>query len=189
MSRGFTTAFATALTQRDLRPCMLLEATFPSGTLRLWTGTSNILWNGQTWFAAGTLLSVPEVEESTDVVAAGITVALSGVPVGLVSDVIASVKQGSPATVYIGLMIEDGAIISDPTPAFTGRLDVPKLTDGADTCVIEVTYESRAIDMNHPCSFRLTDDSQQTLYPGDTSLRYVAALQSGRSLFWGPKKK
>ena len=187
MTRGFTSEFADALVEQTVRPCMLFEGEFPSGALRLWTGVRDVQWNGETWYAAGTLLSVPDIEETTEIVASGITVSLSGIPLYLVSGVVSEVRQGSVGRVYIGLLGADGALIADPTLAFMGRLDVPDLLDDTDTATVSITYESRAIDMGKPSPFRLTDDFQQGLFPGDRGLEYVASLPS-RSLFWGPKR-
>jgi hypothetical protein len=188
VTRGFTNDFADALVESVVRPCMLFEGDFPSGVLRLWTGVHDVQWNGETWYAAGSLIGVPEVEETTEIVASGITVSLSGIPPELVSDVIASVTQGSIGRVYIGLLDDTGALIVDPTLAFMGRLDVPEIRDEANTATVTVTYESRAIDMGKPTPFRLTDDFQQRRFPGDRGLEYVSTLQSGKSLFWGPKR-
>jgi hypothetical protein len=68
--------------------------------------------------------------------------------------------------------------------AFAGRLDVPTIMDGADRCEIQITYESRLIDLNRAREWRYTHESQQQISPGDRGFEYVAGLQE-REIRWG----
>jgi hypothetical protein len=184
MSRGASTAFLTALQSQVTRPVIFFEGVFGAGTLRLWSGLGSIIWGGQTWTGAGTLLSLSEIDEPTDIVAAGFTVSLSGIPTDLVSAVIADVMQGDQGRILIGLLDDAGALIVDPVLAASGRMDVPTITDDAETCVIDVSYEGRLIDLNRPREWRYTHESQQQVYPGDRGFEYVAALQD-KEIIWG----
>lgn len=184
MPRAMTPAAEAALTAPDLRPVMLFEGEFPSGTIRLWTGLGAVSWNGQTWTGAGNLIGVSEVEEGTDIVARGLTVTLAGVPPEFVALAITDARQGLPGRVWIGLLDTAGAIIADAVNVFAGRLDVPSIADGAETLTISVSYESRLIDLNTPREWRYTKESQRALYPDDAGLDYVAGLQDKR-ITWG----
>lgn len=184
MSRTISAAMQAALQGQDLRPVILFESEFPSGVLRLWSGLGDIVWSGRTWVGAGTLMGVAPVEETTDVVAAGTAVTLSGVPSDLVSLVLAEAQQGAPGRLWLGLMAANGALIADPVAWFVGRLDVPSIDDGAETCTVQVTYESRLIDLNRAREWRYTDESQRALYPDDRGLEYVTAIQD-RPIAWG----
>jgi hypothetical protein len=75
-------------------------------------------------------------------------------------------------------------LVSDPVLAFGGRLDVPEIVDGAETCTITITYESRLIDLQTPRELRYTHESQQILFPGDRAFEYVTSIQD-RELRWG----
>jgi hypothetical protein len=68
--------------------------------------------------------------------------------------------------------------------AFAGRLDVPTIMDGAERCEIQITYESRLIDLNRAREWRYTHESQQQISPGDRGFEYVAGLQE-REIRWG----
>ncbi len=184
MPRAMTTAAEAALTATDLRPVMFFEGEFPSAAVRLWTGLGPISWNSQTWEGAGSLIGLTSVEEGTDVVATGVEVTLAGVPPQFVSAVIADAQQGLPGRVWIGFLDAAGALIVDPVQVFTGRLDVPQIADGAETCTITISYESRLIDLNRPREFRYTHESQQVLFPGDLGFAYVAGLQD-KEITWG----
>jgi hypothetical protein len=106
------------------------------------------------------------------------------VPLDLVQVAIDEARQGMPGRIWIGLMSEAGALIADPVQAFSGRLDVPEITEDADTCTITISYESRLIDLTVPRTWRYTHESQQVLYPGDLAFEYVTAIQD-REIPWG----
>lgn len=184
MPRSMTAAAQAALTAPDLRPVLFFEGEFPTAAVRFWAGLGSIDWNGQTWVGAGNLIGVSSVEEGTDVVATGLMVTLAGLPPSLVSAVIGDARQGLPGRIWLGFLDAAGALIVDPVQVFAGRLDVPQIADGAENCVITISYESRLIDLNRPREFRYTHESQRVLSPGDKGLEYVAALQD-KELAWG----
>lgn len=184
MSRDLTPDFATALGVRDLRPVIFFEGEFASGTVRLWSGLGDTGWAGQSWSGAGALLGLGSIEETSEVVAGGTSVSLSGIPLDLVQMAIAEARQGLPGRVWLGLLTPEGQIIADPVLAFSGRLDVPEITDDAESCRITISYESRLIDLNTARSWRYTHESQQVLHPGDLGFEYVTAIQD-REITWG----
>ena len=141
MTRTAPAALLTALIAPVVRPIMLFEGQFASGTLRLWSGVGTLVWSGQNWTGAGNLMTIGGLSETADVVATGTTVSLSGVPVALVSAAIVDARQGLPGRIYLGMVDEAGSLISDPVLAFAGRLDVPEITDGSQDCTISITCE------------------------------------------------
>lgn len=187
MTRGLSAAYVAALADPVVRVALFFEGVFPSGTLRLWTGFGEIVWNAQTWTGAGNLLGVSALEETSDVVASGFSVTLSGVPVEYVSLCIADARQGMAGRIWMGLLTEAGAVIADPSLAQAGRLDVPQLKDDETTCTITISYESRLIDLQRPREYRITDQAQKLLYPGDRGLEYVTAIQ-GAQIAWGARR-
>lgn len=184
MTRDMTAAYEAAIQDQNLRPCLFFEGDFPSGSVYLWTGIGDVDWDGKTWTGAGNLIGLSDISETTDIVAAGISVRVSGVPVSLVSLVINDAQQGLPGKVYVGLLDENRAVIADPVQAFVGRLDVPTITDGAETCEITISYESRLIDLQKPREFRYTHESQRLFDPTDKGFEYITSLQD-KEIPWG----
>jgi len=184
MSRTITPAVVAELASGQVRPAIFFEAQFPSGFLRLWSGLGDITWNGSVWTGAGNLMGIGAIEESADVVATGTTISLSGIPTELVSLCLADARQGMPGKVWIGFMTAAMAVIADPILAFAGRLDVPSIMDGAERCEIQITYESRLIDLNRTREWRYTHESQQQFSAGDLGFEYVSALQD-KEVRWG----
>lgn len=184
MSRTITAAVVVELASGQVRPAIFFEAQFPSGFLRLWSGLGDITWNGSVWTGAGNLMGIGAIEESADVVATGTTISLSGIPTDLVSLCLSDARQGMPGKVWIGFMTAAMAVIADPILAFAGRLDVPSIMDGAERCEIQITYESRLIDLNRAREWRYTHESQQQFSAGDRGFEYVSALQD-KEVRWG----
>lgn len=184
MSREVSAAVGAALEAGELRLVLLFEGEFATGWVRLWTGVGEVAWNGETWLGAGSLLGIGPIEETQQVVANGTTVSLSGVPLELVALAIDEARQGKPGRVWLGLLTEAGEIIADPVRAFTGRLDVPEVVDGGDTCTVTISYENRLIDLGAARNWRYTHESQQVLAPGDRGFEFVTTIQD-KEIKWG----
>ena len=184
MSRDLTAAVAEALDASELKPALFFEGAFPSGWVRIWTGTGDIVWEDKVWTGVGTLLGLGALEETSDVVASGTTVSLSGVPPDLVSLAISEARQGLPGRIWLALLTEDRQIIADPVQAFSGRLDVTELQEDGHSCTLTISYESRLIDLGTARSWRYTHENQQVLHPGDRGFEYVTAIQD-QEITWG----
>lgn len=182
--REFSTAFQNALADQNLHIVIMFEGQFATGMVRIWSGLGDLQWDGKTWAGVGSLLGMGSIDETREVVAGGTTVSLSGVPLDLVQVAIDEARQGMPGRIWVGLVSESGSVIADPVQAFSGRLDVPEITDDENTCTITISYESRLIDLTVPRTWRYTHESQQVLFPGDLGFEYVTAIQD-REITWG----
>lgn len=177
MTRALTSGMLSGIAATDVRPILFFEGQFQGGFVRFWTGRGTISWSGQDWTGAGELIGISDIEESAEVVATGITVSLAGVDPALVSIVIGEARQNMPGRIWIGLLDQAGAIVGDPYLAFRGVLDVPQITDGADTCTISVTYENVLGELLRPREIRYTDEAQKALFPDDRGFEYVTKIQ------------
>jgi len=184
MTRALTPAVTAALQAPELRPILLFEGEFQSGTVRLWSGLGEITWAGARWTGLGTLLNFGAIEETGEIVAGGTMITLSGVPLELVGLAIEEAQQGKAGRLWLGLLTEAGEIIADPVKAFAGRLDVPEITDNAESCTLTISYESRLVDLTVPRNWRYTHESQQALFPGDRGFEHVTTIQN-KDVTWG----
>lgn len=182
MSRDITSAVQTIVDSAEVQPFLLFEGEFATGYVRAWSGFGNLSWDGQTWVGTGTLLSISNVQETSDGSAQGITAILSGIPSSLISLALNDVRQGASGKVWLGFL--DNGIVNDPILLFEGRLDIPSIDEDGDTSSITITYESRLIDLSRAREIRYTHEGQQALYSGDLGCEYVAALQD-KQLTWG----
>lgn len=181
--RDLTSAMQTEVGKAEVSPFLLFEGQFNTGMVRAWSGYGTLLWNGFEWTGTGTLLSVSSVTETNETSANGITVTLSGIPSNLISLALSEVKQGASGKVYLG-MLDGQTVISNPILLFSGKLDIPSITDEGDFAEISITYENRLIDLERPRVRRYTPEDQRQLFPDDAGMDFVPSIQD-RKVVWG----
>ena len=182
--RDISNDIQTAITQVQVRPIYLFEGQFISGYLRVWSGIGDFSWNSLTWIGAGSLLSISGINETRDVSANGVVVALSGIPSTLISLALSDGRQGYSGKIYLGFLDDADDLIDDPYLIFDGRLDVISIEEQGETSSITLNYESRLIDLQRSREIRYTDEEQKRLFPGDLGLEFVASLQE-QTINWG----
>lgn len=179
-----TAGMVTEVTAASLRPILFFEGEFDSGFVRLWTGYGSLEWDAKTWNGSGTLLAVSAVQNTADIRAAGVTVDLSGISSEVIALALAEAQQGKEGTIWLGMLAADGTVVADPVILFRGKLDVPAIEDGGETCRVAISYESRLIDLERPRARRYTPEDQATDYPDDKGFNEVAKLQDVK-VVWG----
>lgn len=184
MARDITSNMLTELTADNIRPALLYVGEFADATLRLWTGYGDVVWSGETFLGNGYFQGVQSINETPTVRAEGIVVNLSGVPTDLASIILAQSQQSKKGYIYLALLDDFWNIIVDPVTLFVGNLDVPTFQMGPDTANINITYESRLIDLDRPREHRYTDQGQKNFYPADRGFEYMGPLQEWNG-FWG----
>lgn len=164
MARALTPAIVDELTKGLIYPAFFVRIEFLSGPQYLWSGIGPITWNGQTWQGVGWLGEITPMTEDTSIEAVGCTLGLSGIPSSLAGQVLTECRQGKPVEVWFGCLTEAGVPIVDPYKALAGRMDVPTIEDGAETCTASITVEGRLIDLNRSRERRYTHEDQQLDY-------------------------
>lgn len=186
MARALSSAMQTAIAASPVRPVLLIEQAFRSGTAYLWTGVGSLSWNSQTWLGVGDLISVSELEESAEISAKGVTISLKGVQSTDITQALTEMARNKPGKIRMALIDANGAVVATPKIMFSGKLDTCMVEDGPDTCTISIALESELIDLERTREARLTDVEQQKRYPGDRGLENVAALQDA-DIPWGAR--
>ena len=187
MARTLTGPVATAVTAQAVRLAYLVELSFDSAPLRIWTGSQDFEWvaAGKTFLGAGQALEVSPVEESQRVEANGIEITLSGVSTSIISYALSENYRNRRVRVWVAFFdLDTEQLIADPVPVFAGRMDIMKITDAGDSAQVRLTCESRLVDLRRPRERRYTAEDQKELYPDDRGLNYVAGLQD-REVAWG----
>jgi hypothetical protein len=184
MARGLTTALKTALTAQRVYPVLFVQAQFTSGTIYLWSGTGSITWNAQTWIGVGKFGKVHQIPEASGAQADSVVLSLSGIPSDLLGQVLTDMRQGYPATIYLGSLDASGNVVVDPYKAFAGRIDIGTIEETGDTATASITIENRLIDMNRSRERRYTTQDQKIDYPGDLGFEFVPLIQEWNGV-WG----
>lgn len=183
MSRTIIPAADTALSAQHVPCLMLVELDFPAGFLRLNNSAQNMDWDGDTYYAAGSLLAVSAVQESTDGEAHGISLQLSPVSmapipgspseVNIVQLARAQNYQGRAARLWLAPLDPDTYVpVVDPVLAFEGRMNNMGFQVGEEA-MFALACESRFADWNRPRVRRYNDADQRLRFPSDRGLEYM----------------
>lgn len=181
MSRTIPSALLTAFSSERVHPYFAIELIFDSGTLRIWGGYGERTIDGQTYTGAGNLLSVGGLQEASDLSAKSATITLSGVTSELVSLALQEPYQRRKVRILLG-----DRSVSDFIVVFSGQADTMRIVDAADSATIELTVESRLVELERPRIRRYTHEDHISRNPGDNFFSYVADLQD-KSIIWGRK--
>lgn len=187
--RELTAAMLAAIAASTVRPAIFYEGEFvdsggAAAYLRFWTGVGSVTWDSKTWTGGGQLLSISQLEETTDLKAVGFSVVLSGMPSAVISTALSYTRQGKPGKLWLGLFDASGSLLADPYPLRRGRFDIAPIEDNGETCTISAQYEDRLIDLERPRDRRYTHEDQQLDYPGDLGFEFVPSLQN-MDITWG----
>lgn len=194
MPRPLSAAFISALATKALTLGLFLELVFADNTYYLWSGVGSMQFSGPpanpaSTFPYGTnftgmgwLGKISAIPQTTKVQAQNVTLALSGIPATLVSEVVGQVRLSGTATIWLGLF-SAGSLILDPIQVFAGGLDVPSLVDSGETSTISITCENPLLSLNLAPQHTFDDPDQQLRYPGDLGFSFVDALPR-LNLFW-----
>lgn len=113
--RRFSPEFLAALDQPILYPLYFFEGEFAGGTLRLWTGLGDRVWDGKTWTGIGWLLGISAVEETAEVKATALTIGLAANQ-ELVSVALGQLRRNRPLSIWMGMTLP-AVTLGDPGTA------------------------------------------------------------------------
>lgn len=185
MTQRLSATLAAETAQPVVRPVLLALFDFAGGAVRAWSGVGDLVWEGQSWVGVGSFGAVGPIEETTEVRATGARFQLSGVPSGLLNEVVGVSVQGRRARLWLAFMAEDwGGFIEAPVLLFDGRMDMVEVTDGGRIATIALAAENRLRDLERPRLRRYTSQDQQSDYPGDLGFDFVPELQE-LEIRWG----
>jgi hypothetical protein len=184
MARTLGTNFEAELAAGEVQPFFAVLMEFDGGDMRVWNGYGDITIDGETYVGSADFLNLGEITETSEVQAAGVSVALTGLDSSLVATALDEAYQGRPLKIFFGFLDNTGTIIDTPYTIFSGRMDVMTIEDAGATANINVTAESRLIDLDRSRARRFTSEDQKIDYPNDKGLEMVASLQD-TVIIWG----
>ena len=207
MSRSLDPTTVDNINKDVVRPFNAIEFKFDGdNVLRLWTGIGTLtLDDGTEWVGSGTLLSISDIEETSEMSVRGATVSLSGIPSEVISLALSEPYQGRVCNIYFGTFTEEGSLLKEDSDfillqdgskilvdigskgfneIFSGYMDQMNIEESADTATIEVTVENKLVDLERARVARYTSGYQKSIYPNDLGLDFVESLQD-KQLPWG----
>jgi hypothetical protein len=182
MSRDLTPTTVTAIGQPEVFPFFAVELLFDgANTIRMWTGQGTLTIGGEDYIGLGNLLDISAIEETAEMAVKGATITLSGVSSEALSLALSEPYQGRVCNIYFGVVGELAA-----NQLFSGYMDQMNISDGGDTCNIELMVENRLIDLERARVARFTSGYQKSIYPNDLGLDFIEDLQD-KDISWGSK--
>lgn len=185
MARDLTSGMVAEFTASELIPFIMMAMFFDGGTIRIWNGNQELIWNGDAFIGAGNLIGINQVAEMADLQATGTAVTLSGISNEILAIAMTEPYQGRRATIWLGCFDKaTGQIVADPSPIFKGRMDTMTIARAAETCTVSLNIENVLIDLERPRQRNFTTEDQAIDYPGDTFFDFVPGLQD-KEIAWG----
>lgn len=171
------------ITSNAVQPCIMLDLTLTTGVQYVWSGWGTITYNSNTYFGVGSLGSIGDISEGTEVKADGTTITLSGIDPTLLDDCLNDIQLGAPVTIWFALL-SGGALLGTPYPLFVGTVDKPTIPISPDTIAITLSLENRMANLQRPSNRRYTSTDQMYFYPADSGFNWVETLND-IALVWG----
>jgi hypothetical protein len=184
MARDLTSAFISEITAGGLAPIGLIRAYFDSGTLNLWTGIGDLVYNGVTYIGIISILSISEVQETKNLQANGLNIQLSGLDETILDIAEDEPYSGRSLEFYMACLDSSGNVVADPYLFFEGFMDVMKWKDDGRTITIDVSVENVLISLERALDTKYTPEDQKRDYPTDTFFDFIADIQN-KEVTWG----
>ena len=181
---GIDTKTALRLAQDHQEIKFAIKAEFDTDTLRLHTGGGTLSINSENYEGAGTLLAISDIEDSKELKSAGVTFQLSGMDATVLGFALSENYQNRPITLFMAFTSGGTNNVDGFMTLYSGRMMQADITDSSSGATITLQTENRLIDLRRPSNIRYTNESQQYLYSGDTSLDQIAQ-DTQMQLFWG----
>ena len=176
---------AQKLAEENQNIVFALKLDFDTETIRIHSGIGELTIDSEAYEGAGTLLSISDVEDSSELRSAGVTFSLSGMNPEVLGYALNESYQNRLATLKMAFLSGGTDHVVGTMTIFVGRMMQITISDSPeDGATISVQTENRLIDLRRPSNYRYTKESQNYLHPNDTSLDEVSSIQN-MEILWG----
>ena len=185
MTRDISSTASAHLDQRVLRPSLFLEMRLDTGDINVWSGIGTVNFLAKDWIGLGEFGVITRIIEPTDLTEGVIKVTLSPLVANETRDIAQEFKTGNPVgrefTLYLVFFNDDHTINSNIllSKGFNGE---PNFSIG-QTSSLTIELVSDATKLQRTQFFRMDDQHQQFLFPGDLGMQFVTDLD--QQVIWG----
>ena len=173
--------FKALIKTNDITPVRLVFLDMLPNPFYFWDGVGNLQYNGNVYVGVGELGVIDPIKETGDPKAVAVNMVFNCLTeVSDFSDLRNHTYQNREASISYALLDPDGGnqILAVDQDAFVGRMDtlkVPTSSSGGSkihlNCINEMAYLKKSWGRYH------SDSDHQADYPGDTSRRFIPAIQ------------
>jgi hypothetical protein len=179
MSRSIDAGLLAALTASECSPYYAVEIAFDTATTRLWTGIGDRTVEGNTYLGVGHLIAIDGLEESSDLSAKGATLTLSGLQSGIMSLALTEPYQGRRVRILFGEVS-----VTPVIEVFSGIADRMPISQSPESVTIQLTVESKMVQLQKAKVRRMTSENHKLRHPGDTFFDWTTQL-ADMEIAWG----
>lgn len=184
MGRITNAAFRSKLGESVLYPALFAEFEFDNATTRFWSGDVDISWNGHVWTGGGLLGSITLSGEADTIQARGLNFSLNFVDQSFYANAVQTEYRGRPVRLWFALMNAEGTSVEYSYLMEEARMDTMTVFEEGDTISLNLSCETRLIDMFHPNMLYLNSNDYHKIEPDDDFYSFVPGL-AGSRLPWG----
>lgn len=179
--RDITTAFSTALDQRQIKMAVFIKAEFDVDDVLMWSGLGNIVYDGQVYIGGAKILEVSPIRETQQIEAVGVSFKLSAIKSEDASLVLSQNSRNRPVSIWLAV---DSGGTWEMTPSFKGHMDVMSLEYEGETATATITAENDLARLTNELNEYYTAENQKAKYEGDLGLDFIATIED-RQITWG----
>lgn len=145
----------------------------------------DISYGGNTYQASSHLLSVANVNESSDIRVNSLDIELSGVDQAYIASFLGTSYIGRQVIIYKAFLDDNGAIIGAPVMFYDGRIDGFSINQNDKTATLNVSVASHWSDFEKKSGRYTNPNSQELFFSGDKGFDFAAFIV--KDLKWGKK--
>jgi hypothetical protein len=184
--KTFAAPVVTAINSGALAIVQLLAFEFASTPIYLNTSTWDLVWDGKTYKGAAGLGTVSAITDKPGEVQ-GLNLQMFGdashVAVALDSG---DVVQGTPLVIRTAIIEVANYTVLDAPVEWTGTLDTMSIGEDGQQCTVNVSAESRGVDLLRGNAWLYSHEEQMLINATDNSFKYVVDQQS-KPIIWPAK--
>jgi hypothetical protein len=183
-NRNITNPAQLAAMARSAQRCAdLVELTLGTTTFYFTNAAFTVLVGAKSYLPLGDFMGFTDVEETSDLAIATVTITLSGIDPLTVGQWLADDYIDKPVKIYRVYFDENWAVIGDPLMLFDGRIDSPMVQDTGTSVTVGCKAASQWTDFNRRNGRFTSIDLQQSYFPTDLGFQYAAV--DTPNLKWG----
>lgn len=152
--------------------------------IALSTANLDLEFGGITYRGAFGLGNVSEIDDSPGEIK-GLQFTLAGVDAAYIALALddAAVVQGTKVTIRTAILDGNTYRVVDAPIEWSGTLDTMTIAEDGDTCTIQVTAESTAVDLLRGAPLTYSHADQRLMAPEDRAFQYVLS-QANTPVVW-----